>query len=101
MERDWLLAKVHSWACNSLGNLEELREYNLIYCYHPNNEKLAINKAMDIIVNDDIKKIWQNKAKKFINDRIDLTSFLFWFIENYPESHKIMKENPEYQNRFK
>lgn len=91
---------ISSWACNSLGNLEELREYNLIYCYHPNNEKLAINKAMDIIVNDDIKKIWQNKAKKFINDRIDLTSFLFWFIENYPESHKIMKENPEYQNRF-
>ena len=27
--------------------------------------------------------------------------FMIWFIENYPESANIMKDNPDYQNRFK
>jgi len=27
--------------------------------------------------------------------------FLVWFIENYPESNKIMKENPDYQYNFR
>lgn len=30
-------------------------------------------------------------------DKIDVTAFLVWFIENWPESFKIMKENPDYQ----
>ena len=33
--------------------------------------------------------------------KIDITAFLVWFVENYPVSAKIMKENPDYQNRFK
>jgi hypothetical protein len=32
---------------------------------------------------------------------IDPTAFLTWFIEKYPESSKIMKENPDYQFNFK
>jgi hypothetical protein len=36
-----------------------------------------------------------------LNEKIDVTSFLTWFIENYPESEKIMKDNPDYQLNFK
>lgn len=32
---------------------------------------------------------------------INPTDFLVWFVENYPESVKIMKENPQYQFNFK
>ena len=31
---------------------------------------------------------------------IDPTSFLVWFVENYPQSKTIMKETPDYQNKF-
>jgi len=34
-------------------------------------------------------------------DKIDVTAFFVWFIENYPDSAKIMKENPDYQYKFK
>ena len=34
-------------------------------------------------------------------DKIDVTAFLVWFVENYPQSFQIMKENPDYQLRFK
>jgi hypothetical protein len=36
-----------------------------------------------------------------IKDKIDVTAFMVWFIENYPESKRIMKENPDYQYKFK
>ena len=47
------------------------------------------------------KQYWKNSAKNMIRKRIDMGAFLIWFIENYPESEKIMKENPDYQNRVK
>jgi hypothetical protein len=34
-------------------------------------------------------------------EKIDVTAFMVWFIENYPESVKVIKENPDYQHRFK
>ena len=34
-------------------------------------------------------------------DKIDVTAFLAWFVENYPGSAKIMKENPDYQQNSK
>jgi len=41
------------------------------------------------------------KREKMLKDQIDVTSFMVWFIENYPDSARIMKENPEFQERFK
>ena len=35
-----------------------------------------------------------------LNEKIDGTAFLVWFVENYPESEKIMRSNPDYQNNF-
>ena len=64
------------------------------------NLEFAFRKAEEYLSNDNIKMEWQIKRKKLLADKIDVSSFLAWFIENYPESHKIMKENPDYQNRF-
>jgi len=36
-----------------------------------------------------------------LNDKIDVTGFMVWFVENYPESKRIMLANPDYQFRFK
>lgn len=92
---------VSSWACHSLGNFKELRDYNLIYCYLPEDEKQAVDKAVEIIKNPALKESWKKKAEQFIKDRIDLTTFLFWFIIKYPDSHKVIKDNPDIQNEFR
>jgi hypothetical protein len=31
-----------------------------------------------------------------LDDKIDVTAFYVWFIENYPQSVKMRKENPNY-----
>ncbi|MHC1703474.1 MAG: hypothetical protein AB9846_06155 [Tenuifilaceae bacterium] len=47
------------------------------------------------------KEIFQDNRRKMLEDKIDVTAFLVWFIEHYPDSAKIMKEDPDYQNSFK
>lgn len=48
-----------------------------------------------------LKESYQLKRNKMLNDKIDVTAFFVWFIENYPESARIMKENPDYQYNFR
>ena len=47
------------------------------------------------------KRTAQKRRKKMLADKIDVTAFLVWFVENYPKSVKIMKGNPKYPERFK
>ena len=47
------------------------------------------------------KEEWQRRRQKMLSEKIDYAQFLTWFIENYPESQKTMRENPDYQFRFK
>lgn len=46
------------------------------------------------------KNAMENRIK-LLSDKIDCTAFLVWFIENYPESEKIIRKNPDYQYNFK
>lgn len=83
------------------GNFLELENnYGLIFGYEKEANQ-AIEKAIELIQNQNLEKIWQIKRKKILKDKIDVTSFLVWFIENYPESHELMKKNSNYQKRFK
>ena len=36
-----------------------------------------------------------------LKDKIDLTSFLLWIVENYPESINELRNNPNHQYTFK
>lgn len=48
-----------------------------------------------------LKEEWQIRRQKMLSEKIDYAQFLTWFIESYPESLNIMKDNPDYQWRFK
>ena len=47
------------------------------------------------------KSEWKTKSLKFCDSKIDVTAFLVWFIENYPQSAAVMRDNPSYQFNFK
>ncbi len=57
--------------------------------------------AIKLLKGDNIKDEFLKKREKLLNDKIDPTAFLVWFIENYPDSKRIMKDNPDYQYNFK
>ena len=86
------------------GYTDELeKEYKLMYNFTSSSEdqSLAISKGQEILNDDNTKSKWKEKQISMLKDKIEVNSFLIWFIENYPDSQKIMKENPEYQERFR
>jgi predicted glycosyltransferase len=78
---------------------EQQEKYGL--CFHLTNENNIIEKAIEIINNKDIRQEYKEKKQRMLNDKIDGTAFLVWFVENWPRSMKIMKETPEYQEKFR
>ena len=78
---------------------EEDIKYNLIFNFR--NSEGVIEKAIEILNTQNLKQEFQQRRQKMLSDKIDVTAFMVWFVENYPESAKIMKENPEYQWRFR
>ncbi|MFB6340636.1 DUF354 domain-containing protein [Saccharicrinis sp. FJH62] len=97
---------VPSLRCNTfVGKItyleDEEHNYGLTYGFSPDRFDDLNKKLIEILNNPSSVKDWHQKREKLLNDKIDVTAFMIWFIENYPESSKIMKENPEYQNRFK
>lgn len=79
------------------------KEYKIMFNFSGSNEEQvkAIQKGIELLTIPGIKSEWQAKRKKMVSDKIDVTAFLVWFIEDWPDSFRIMKENPEYQERFK
>lgn len=90
-----------SFYINSLqyANVLDMEYYGLLFSF--NNDEALIQKMSQILSIPDFKVSIQNKRLKMLSEKIDLTAFLVWFVENYPQSQKIMKDNPDYQYNFK
>ena len=84
----------------TMGNFIELeQEYGLVFNYSDSDK--TMNKAIELIQKPELKKEWKKKREQLLEDKIDVTAFMVWFVENYPESFIELKENPEIQYRFK
>jgi predicted glycosyltransferase len=86
---------------NSLdaGTLREQEDkYKLIFGFRSSDG--VIEKVKELLSFPNIKAEFQLRCQKMLSEKINLTDFLVWFIENYPQSVKIMKENPDYQYKF-
>jgi len=82
--------------CNSfvgeddMGNFKELEDkYQLIYNYR--NPDQALEKAVELVKKDGLKSEWKKKKQHLLRDKIDVTTFMVWFVENYPDSFNEMK----------
>lgn len=92
--------------CNSfareLSVPNELEDkYGLCYSYKPNQFDKFYQHIEQLLQKDSLEDEWRKKRENFLNDKIDVSAFFVWFIENYPESKTIMKENSDYQYNFK
>jgi len=69
--------------------------------FHFTTSEGVVEKAIQLLSDPSVFSQHQIKAVKFLENNINLSKLLEWFIESWPESFRIMKENPEYQNNFK
>ncbi|AKB24400.1 hypothetical protein MSMTP_0931 [Methanosarcina sp. MTP4] len=85
---------------NDMSNFIELEQkYNLIFNYSDSGE--ALKKAVELINKPERKEEWDKKRERLLKEKIDVTAFMTWFIESYPDSFKEMKENPDFQYNFR
>jgi len=80
----------------TMGNFIELEvTYDLLYSFTDGEAALA--KAIEILQDPASKEKWRSKRERLLEDKIDVTAFMVWFIENSPSSFTEMKEHPEVQ----
>jgi len=91
----------HSTKSFYLYELEN--KYELCYNYNESEEDQfkAIEKGIELLNTPHLNKEWQKRRERMLTDKIDVTTFLVWFVEDYPDSAKVMKENPDFQYNFK
>jgi hypothetical protein len=82
--------------------LEELEyKYNLTYGIDPSKQDLLFSKTSELLGIKELRSVFLERRSKMLNDKINVSAFLTWFLQNYPESKHIMIVNPDYQYKFR
>lgn len=83
---------------------EEEHRYALTYGFRPENSEAMFRLVEELLAkgNAELKAEWANKRGLLLQEKIDYTTFLTWFIENYPESvAETKKADAEFWEKFK
>jgi len=92
---------VHNTKCYYIEEQKEKYELAFIFTESETDQIIVVDKAVELLRMENIKTEWEIKRQKMLHEKIDFTAFLIWFVENYPESLRIIKKNPAYQYEFK
>lgn len=84
------------------GYTDEEEEYGLVWNFKNSEEEQerAIQKAVELLKNDTLEENIRDNHQYFLSQKIDMTSFMVWFIENWPKSKQIMLDDANYQHQF-
>jgi uncharacterized protein len=81
--------------------LEELEHtYALTYGVHAGDREGLIARLRALISVPALRETFQQRRQLMLADKINVSDFLEWFLENYPVSLKVMQQNPDSQSRF-
>ncbi len=87
-----------------VGKIEYLNDleknYGLGWGITTDNPKGVFSVIDQLFSIENYKQEWKKKSEKLFKDKVDLTSLSVWLIDNFPNSIKILKENPNYINKF-
>ncbi|HLO59595.1 MAG TPA: DUF354 domain-containing protein [Bacteroidales bacterium] len=88
-----------------VGKISYLNEienkYNLGFGIKSGNEKELFDKIDELINTPNLRDIFNERRNSLLKEKMDVTSFYTWFIENFPKSIQVIRDNPLYQNNFK
>ena len=83
----------------SAGTLKQQEKYGLVTCLKQTDG--IIEKVIELLQFPQLKAEFQHRRRKMLLENIDVTSFLVWFIENFPGSKDKLKKDPSFQGTFK
>ncbi len=81
--------------------LEELEHiYQLTFGISTFQPEELLKKISEMLEMDNLKEIFRERYQTMMNDKIDVTAFLVWMIEQYPKSIDVIKQGNDFQKPF-
>jgi predicted glycosyltransferase len=71
---------------------EEEQKYGLTYAFKPYEFDRLLTRLDELLSFPNLKQEWQHRRSGMLADKINVTAFLVWFVENYPGSIKTMEK---------
>jgi len=93
--------KCNSFAGRLLVPTELEKRYQLCFSFHPIKFDKLVEKLKNMLQQPSLKKVWLERRRKMLQEKIDVSAFMVWFVENLHDSPGIMKDNPEFLLKFK
>jgi len=78
---------------------QDQEKYGTVFNFRNSND--VIDKVKELISDPRLKQKTLKGRERMLNDKIDVTAFLVWFMETYSESAKTMLKTPDYQLKFR
>ena len=76
----------------TMGNFIELEKtYDLLFSFTDGDA--ALGKAVEILQDPQSKENWKIKRDRLLHEKIDVTAFMVWFIDSYPQSFAEMNKH--------
>jgi hypothetical protein len=57
--------------------------------------------SLELLDRDGLKNEWAAKRAKLLKDKIDVTGFMVWLLENYPASIEAIRSDPGWERRWR
>jgi hypothetical protein len=97
---------VPSLRCNSFAGRisyleEEEHKYGLTFGFLPTQFDILMNKLNDFLRIGNLREEWQKRRRKMLDEKIDVTAFWLWLIENYLHCKTLVKDNQDFWKQFK
>jgi predicted glycosyltransferase len=81
---------------------EEDEKYHLVSDFSRRDctDETVLAEARRLLQNPNLRREGKEKGEALVQDKIDVTAFMVWFVENYPESASLMRNCPDIQQQF-
>lgn len=76
---------------------EDQEKYGTVFNFRSGK---GVAEKLKEVMNDD-QELYRQRSRHLIEDKIDVTGFLVWFVENYPSSFEQMKQDHTIQYQFR
>ncbi len=81
--------------------LEELEHtYNLTFGISTSHPEKLLQQLHEMLELNNLKEVFRERHQLMLNDKIDVTSFLVWLIDQYPQSIYKIKQKTDFQVPF-
>ena len=84
-----------------IGVMEELEHiYGLTYGISSHEPQQLYDKIQELIAIPNLREEFQSRRQRMLDEKIDVTAFLTWFLENYPASAVQHAETDDFWKQF-